>query len=65
MAQQSIEQLEQDIEITLAFLYGDLNLKDWTFYIRRYHSLYIQYLQMKGEPIVTDNSNHQILKRYE
>lgn len=63
MAQQSIEKIEQDIELTLAFLHGDLNRTDWTRYIRQYHALYIRYLQMKGEPIVTDNSNYQIIVR--
>lgn len=53
MAQQSIEQLEQDIEITLALLHADLNRKQWNFYIGQYHALCIRYLNMTGEPIIT------------
>lgn len=59
MKQQSIEQIEFDIEITHARLQDTLTIKQWEFYVRQYHALYIRYLQMKGEPIITDNSKYK------
>ena len=46
---QSIEQIEHDIEITLAFLYGELTKQQWDFYVRQFHALNIKLSQMKGE----------------
>ena len=57
MKQQSIEQLEHDIEITLAFLSGDLTMKQWTYYINKYNALSIKLCQMKGERPMESYSN--------
>lgn len=51
MKRQSIEQLEHDIEITWAFLFCDLTMKQWTYYISKYHALNIKLSQMKGERV--------------
>ncbi|MFV0313452.1 MAG: hypothetical protein ACK5KN_17645 [Dysgonomonas sp.] len=62
MGQQSIEQLEQDIEITLTFLYGKLTMKQWDFYVRQYHALCIKWHQMRGEqPIVMHGKSDYII----
>ena len=60
MGNSTIEQIEFDIEITLARLHDTtLTMKQWEFYIRQYHALIIKYLHQKGEPIITDNSKHK------
>ncbi|MBB4034865.1 hypothetical protein GGR21_000752 [Dysgonomonas hofstadii] len=62
MKQQSLEQLEHDIEITLAFLFGDLTMKQWSYYVGRYHALCIKRAQMKGErPSVTEGKTDYII----
>lgn len=59
MKEPTLERLEQDIELTLAFLLCPLDLKNWSYYIRQYNYLIIKYLHGKGEPIITDNSKHK------
>lgn len=62
MGQLSIEKLEHDIEITLAFLRDDLTKKQWDFYIRQYHALCIKWCQMRGErPCANYNRSEYII----
>lgn len=62
MIQDSIEQLEHDIEITLAFLSCDLSKKQWSFYVGQYHALCIKWHRMKGQhPVVTHGKSDYII----
>lgn len=58
----SIDKLENDIKMTLAFLYTDLTMKEWAFYISQYHALCIRLSILEGEkPTVTHSKSDYII----
>lgn len=62
MRQRTVEQVENDIEIVLAFLSADLDFKNWTRYVSQYHVLSIELCNVKGEsPIVYEGKTDYII----